>query len=71
MSHGFVGRMLRIDSYQKTDEFQKTLIKFKKEIDSGVILHTAFVSVRATQGIDKLLLQQQLNPEEDHRMDVL
>ncbi|KAL5498176.1 hypothetical protein ACEPAH_2306 [Sanghuangporus vaninii] len=61
-SRGFAGRMREFDSTRKIIEFQEMLVKFKKEIDSGVILHTAFVSVRAAQGIDKLLLQQQLNP---------
>ncbi|KAL5520517.1 hypothetical protein ACEPAG_9741 [Sanghuangporus baumii] len=61
-SHGFAGRMREFDSSRKINEFQESLAKFKKEIDSGVILHTAFVSVRAVQGIDKILLHQQLDP---------
>ncbi|KAL5520521.1 hypothetical protein ACEPAG_9745 [Sanghuangporus baumii] len=61
-SRGFAGRKREFDSARKINEFEESLVKFKKEIDSGVILHTAFVSVRAVQGIDKILLQQQLNP---------
>ena len=38
----------------KIDEFEQSLTGFKKEIEYGVTLHTAFVSVRISHGIDEL-----------------
>ncbi|KAL5480301.1 hypothetical protein ACEPAI_1571 [Sanghuangporus weigelae] len=61
-SRNFLGRMLDISSSQKIDEFERSLASFKQEIESGVALHTAFVSMRVPQGIDELLLQQRLSP---------
>ncbi|KAL5520575.1 hypothetical protein ACEPAG_9799 [Sanghuangporus baumii] len=61
-SHGFVGRMLEADKSQKIDRFQRTLAKLRNDIDSGVNVHTAVVSMRAAHGVDKLLLHQYLNP---------
>ncbi|KAL5504574.1 hypothetical protein ACEPAH_7235 [Sanghuangporus vaninii] len=58
----FVRRMLDLSSSQKIDEFEQVLASFKQQIDSGVALHTAFVSMRASQGIDDILLYQRLHP---------
>lgn len=46
--------MLEVDVAQKIDEFQQCLAKFKTDVDSGVTLHHAFVSIRASHEIDKL-----------------
>ncbi|KAL5478714.1 hypothetical protein ACEPAI_1991 [Sanghuangporus weigelae] len=61
-SHSFVGRMLEADKSQKIDRFIRTLAKLKNDIDSGVNIHTAVVSMRTACGVDKLLLHQYLNP---------
>ncbi|KAL5478710.1 hypothetical protein ACEPAI_1987 [Sanghuangporus weigelae] len=61
-SHSFVGRMLEADKSQKIDRFIRTLAKLKNDIDSGVNIHTAVVSMRTVHGVDKLLLHQYLNP---------
>ncbi|KAL5498136.1 hypothetical protein ACEPAH_2266 [Sanghuangporus vaninii] len=61
-SRGFAGRMLEFNSCQKIDEFRRVFDQLKREIDSGVTLHTAFISMRAARRIDALLLHQQLNP---------
>ncbi|KAL5521321.1 hypothetical protein ACEPAG_9245 [Sanghuangporus baumii] len=61
-SETFLRRMLDADSSQKVNEFEGALEKLKKEIDSGVALHTAFVSMRTSEGINDLLSHQRLNP---------
>ncbi|KAL5498132.1 hypothetical protein ACEPAH_2262 [Sanghuangporus vaninii] len=61
-NHGFVGRMCQTDKSQKIERFQRTLAKLKNDIDSGVNIHTAVVSMRIAHGINQLLLQQHLNP---------
>ncbi|KAL5524947.1 hypothetical protein ACEPAF_8816 [Sanghuangporus sanghuang] len=53
-NHGLVGRMCQADKSQKIDRFQRTLAKLKNDIDSGVNIHTAVVSMRIAHGIDKL-----------------
>ncbi|KAL5531915.1 hypothetical protein ACEPAF_5478 [Sanghuangporus sanghuang] len=61
-SQNFLRRMLDVDSSQKVNEFEGALEKLKEEIDSGMTLHTAFVSMRTSEGINDLLLHQRLNP---------
>ncbi|KAL5521307.1 hypothetical protein ACEPAG_9230 [Sanghuangporus baumii] len=58
----FLKRMLDLDSSKKIDDFEGALASFKQQIESGVTLHTAFVSMRVSEGIDDLLLCQRLNP---------
>ncbi|OCB85826.1 WD40 repeat-like protein [Sanghuangporus baumii] len=60
--HGFVGRMFDIDKSDKLDKFERTLANLKQQIDSGLIIHTAFASARAAERGDKLYLRQQLDP---------
>ncbi|KAL5521340.1 hypothetical protein ACEPAG_9264 [Sanghuangporus baumii] len=58
----FVERMLDADSRRKVDQFQISLDSFKREIDSGVMLNTALVTVRTSEKVDDLILRQRLNP---------
>ncbi|KAL5522077.1 hypothetical protein ACEPAF_1934 [Sanghuangporus sanghuang] len=61
-SRSFLGRMFDVCSGEKIDEFERSLASFKQQIESGVILHTAVVSMRMPEGINDLLLQQRLSP---------
>ncbi|KAL5483282.1 hypothetical protein ACEPAI_8512 [Sanghuangporus weigelae] len=70
----FFRRMLDLSSSQKIDEFEQVLASFKQQIDSGVALHTAFVSMRTSQGTNDILLYQRLHPspmDGFHRRDCL
>ncbi|KAL5504762.1 hypothetical protein ACEPAH_7425 [Sanghuangporus vaninii] len=58
----FFRRMLDFDSSQKIDEFERALVSFKQQIDSGLVLHTAFVSMRTSQRLDDMSLLQRLSP---------
>ncbi|KAL5523364.1 hypothetical protein ACEPAF_1631 [Sanghuangporus sanghuang] len=68
-SRNFVGRMLDMDSRRKVDEFGCMLENFRKEIDSGVILHTAVISIRTSGWIDSITLRQTLNPSLNDAFD--
>ncbi|KAL5522491.1 hypothetical protein ACEPAG_8507 [Sanghuangporus baumii] len=61
-SRSFLRRMLDIDSAQKIDEFERSLCSFRQQIDSGVVLHTAIISIRKAEEIGDLFLYQRLNP---------
>ena len=53
----FPGRLARqtfSGSSQKIAEFKQSLISLKQSFDSGSILHTAFVSTRTLEGVEKL-----------------
>ncbi|KAL5522204.1 hypothetical protein ACEPAF_2061 [Sanghuangporus sanghuang] len=47
-------RMLDISSNEKIDEFERSLADLKQQIESGVILQTAIVSMRTPGAIDEL-----------------
>ena len=46
--------MLDISSSEKVDEFERALASYRQAIESGLVIHTAFVSMRASQEIDDL-----------------
>ena len=46
--------MLDFSSSQKVDKFEQSLASFKQQIESGVILHTAFVSMQVPREINEL-----------------
>lgn len=46
--------MLDLGSTQKIDNFEHALASFKQQIESGVVLHTAFVSMRTSERLDDL-----------------
>ena len=46
--------MLDQSSSDKVDDLIQSLTGFQKEIEYGVNLHTAFVSVRISHGIDEI-----------------
>ncbi|OCB91509.1 WD40 repeat-like protein [Sanghuangporus baumii] len=48
----FLGRMFDVSSDERVDEFERSLAGFKQQIESGVILHTAIVSMRVPEGIN-------------------
>ncbi|KAL5521305.1 hypothetical protein ACEPAG_9228 [Sanghuangporus baumii] len=58
----FLTRVLDSSSGQKVDEFERALESFKQKIDSGLVLHTAIVSMRTSQGMNDISLLQRLNP---------
>ncbi|EJC98397.1 WD40 repeat-like protein [Fomitiporia mediterranea MF3/22] len=64
--HAFIGRMLKMDVNRKVDEFTESLHLLKQSIDSGVIIHTAFVSLHMSSEINTIFLSDRLHPE---RMD--
>lgn len=43
-----------MDSSEKLDELMLALERFRKEIDSGMVLQTAFVSIRTSRWIDSI-----------------
>ncbi|KAL5512428.1 hypothetical protein ACEPAG_3420 [Sanghuangporus baumii] len=61
-SRSFLKRVFDATSIQKIDEFERALANFKQQIESGVILQTAVVSMRTPGAIDELVLRQRLNP---------
>ncbi|EJC98388.1 WD40 repeat-like protein [Fomitiporia mediterranea MF3/22] len=61
--HMFTGRMLKTDMDGKIDKFKQCLRLLKQSIDSGAVIHTAFVSLRMSSRIDTLYLSSRLQPE--------
>ncbi|KAL5521220.1 hypothetical protein ACEPAG_9143 [Sanghuangporus baumii] len=61
-SHCFIGRMSKAD-IEGIDAFQQSFTMLKSDIDSGVTHYTAAVSARVVEGIDRLLLHQDLLPD--------
>ena len=46
--------MLDLSSSQKIDAFERALDSFKQQIDSGLTLHNAFISMRTSQKLDDI-----------------
>lgn len=49
-----LGRLLDIGFSEKIDEFSSSFIVLKQDLDSGIALHTAFVSARIKDRVDAI-----------------
>ena len=46
--------MVDTEASQKIDEFEMALDRFKKDIDSGIVLHTSFVSSSVLERVGEI-----------------